>query len=452
MNALSEATGVPVAALTLVGSLFASYPLAFIHRYLFWGKSETKQNLFFATTGIGLIYSCYGKDVIHSLICTFTQWLTFKLIGHTKYSLYFSFLFQFGYLLAGYAYTETEGYDICWTMPGCVMCLRLIGFAFDRYDGIKKKEDRRPDQVENALEENPSLLETFGYIYNFNGLMIGPQYPLSLHRKLVAGELTDRPGQVPNSVGPGLAKMLMGIALLGYSQVAGGYFYPTYMEEDGFFALPYFKKLGYITITGMVYMYKYISTWTIINGATSITGLGYVKDKETGEARWDGIQNINFKLYWTASCYNDVIKSFNINTNDWVARYIFKRCRWMGSRHASHFTTLMFLAIWHGYHWCYFHMFAYEFMLINAEGALYSVTGKSKIIQSLPSWVKWLSGYCFVSFTWGFCIIDFMLIRPTFVAVWQSIYFSHHIFWMTMLVSCTLISKMMPKTEKIKSS
>jgi len=57
MNALSEAIGVPVQALTLVGSLFASYPLAFIHRYLFWGKSATTQNLFFATTGIGLIYS-----------------------------------------------------------------------------------------------------------------------------------------------------------------------------------------------------------------------------------------------------------------------------------------------------------------------------------------------------------------------------------------------------------
>ena len=39
------------------------------------------------------------------------------------------------------------------------MCLRLIGFAFDRYDGTKKKENRRPDQVENALEENPSLIE-----------------------------------------------------------------------------------------------------------------------------------------------------------------------------------------------------------------------------------------------------------------------------------------------------
>ena len=95
--------------------------------------------------------------------------------------------------------------------------------------------------------------------------MIGPQYPLSLHRKLVAGELTDRPGQVPNSVGPGLAKMLMGIALLGYSQVAGMYFYPTYMEEEAFFALPYFKKLGYISITGIVYMYKVILIFNILS-------------------------------------------------------------------------------------------------------------------------------------------------------------------------------------------
>ena len=39
------------------------------------------------------------------------------------------------------------------------MCLRLIGFAFDRFDGNKPKEDRRPDQIENALEENPSLIE-----------------------------------------------------------------------------------------------------------------------------------------------------------------------------------------------------------------------------------------------------------------------------------------------------
>jgi hypothetical protein len=29
--------------------------------------------------------------------------------------------------LVGYWYTASENYDICWTMPHCVLSLRLIG-------------------------------------------------------------------------------------------------------------------------------------------------------------------------------------------------------------------------------------------------------------------------------------------------------------------------------------
>ena len=74
-------------------------PLAFVHRYAFWGKSSTSQNLFFASTGIGLIYGCYGKDVMHSIICTLAQWATFQILGSSKRQVYISFLFQFTYLL-----------------------------------------------------------------------------------------------------------------------------------------------------------------------------------------------------------------------------------------------------------------------------------------------------------------------------------------------------------------
>ena len=42
-------------------------------------------------------------------------------------SVIISFLYNFLYLLIGYWYTEMDGYLICWTMPGCVLCLRLIG-------------------------------------------------------------------------------------------------------------------------------------------------------------------------------------------------------------------------------------------------------------------------------------------------------------------------------------
>ena len=96
---LADLTGVPLPAVTLVGSLFTSYPLAFVHRYVFWGGTPLVQNAFFATTGMALIYGCYGRDVMHSIVCTLTQWAIFKLMGSSKNQVYISFLFQFAYLL-----------------------------------------------------------------------------------------------------------------------------------------------------------------------------------------------------------------------------------------------------------------------------------------------------------------------------------------------------------------
>lgn len=42
-----------------------------------------------------------------------------------------------GYLMTGYYLTSTENYDIKWTMPHCVLTLRLIGLAFDLSDGTQ---------------------------------------------------------------------------------------------------------------------------------------------------------------------------------------------------------------------------------------------------------------------------------------------------------------------------
>ena len=55
------------------------------------------------------------------------------LAGGTLLSVLVSFIFNFGYLLVGYWYTASENYDICWTMPHCVLCLRLIGNNYCTY-------------------------------------------------------------------------------------------------------------------------------------------------------------------------------------------------------------------------------------------------------------------------------------------------------------------------------
>jgi lysophospholipid acyltransferase 5 len=44
-----------------------------------------------------------------------------------------------GYLVVGYYLEQVSGkeYNISWTMPQCVLTLRLTAVAFDLYDGAK---------------------------------------------------------------------------------------------------------------------------------------------------------------------------------------------------------------------------------------------------------------------------------------------------------------------------
>ena len=99
------------------------------------------------------------------------------------------------------------------------MCLRLIGLAYDRYDGNKTEEEIRKDQKERALKDSPSLLEVFGFSYSFMGLSVGPQYPMSLYRKLIDGELTEEKGQRPKCIQKAIAVALTGVGLMGLNEV-----------------------------------------------------------------------------------------------------------------------------------------------------------------------------------------------------------------------------------------
>jgi len=135
-----------------------------------------------------------------------------------------------------------------------------------------------------------------------------------------------------------------------------------------------------------------------------------------------------------------------------VARYIFKRCRWMGSRYASHFTTLMFLAIWHGYHLAYFVMFALEFAVVNCEKEIFKFTSSVAPIQSLPPAIRNLASYLYLSSLWGFCVIEFSLLKKEwYMPVWSSIHYANWIFfvcgWLGLGMVNSLRSKPSSKTQ-----
>lgn len=71
--------------------------------------------------------------------------------------------------------------------------------------------------------------------------------------------------------------------------------------------------------------------------------------------------------FFTATQFAHYIEAFNVNTNRWSAEYIYKRVKFLGSKLYSQLATLAFLAIWHGFHIGYYHMFYLEFIIMYLE-------------------------------------------------------------------------------------
>ncbi len=109
--------------------------------------------------------------VLHSSLCVAATYLLIKTGQGNKWTATAVFLLNMGYLFTGgcldacslidnlssvtptpsiftgYMLTASSEYDITWTMPQCVLCLRLIGLGFDVWDGTKPEESWSKDQV-----------------------------------------------------------------------------------------------------------------------------------------------------------------------------------------------------------------------------------------------------------------------------------------------------------------
>ncbi|KAJ4440234.1 hypothetical protein ANN_08373 [Periplaneta americana] len=95
------------------------------------------------------------------------------------------------FIISGYYMTGTETYDIKWSMPQCVLTLRLIGLAFDLFDGKKSEEELSQEQKKTALSKTPSLLEVAAYTYFPASFLVGPQFPMKRYLDFVSGTFKD---------------------------------------------------------------------------------------------------------------------------------------------------------------------------------------------------------------------------------------------------------------------
>lgn len=217
-----------------------------------------------------------------------------------------SFLYNFLYLLIGYWFTEMDGYLICWTMPGCVLCLRLIGkyiefffastntnlivlndkikkstfifflsgLSWDCYDGeIATKEGENvlsKDQQKAAISETPSLLEMLSHSFFLGGYLIGPLFSMEKFREFTTpGHIDTIPGSpIMYSLGRfGLSVMYMALLQIGLN-----YFPADWPDSAPYYEASLVMKMLLLPIWVRVCLYKYLSLWLLAEGVCVLSG------------------------------------------------------------------------------------------------------------------------------------------------------------------------------------
>ncbi len=281
VKTLSTATGVPAPVLRLLLSILAAYPVAQGYRIEFLRPLNTKwapfiRNLYIVVTGLSISYFFNGSDIKHSLITTIVTWFICyfgDLIGNRKLACTISFIFNFTYLLVGYYVTQTDEYDIDWTMSQCVLCLRMIGFSMDFMDGAKCLKSSAPEKkIDNkdidlktptipkqpiSFEKNiqlstlPPLIETIGYAYFFGSFLVGPQFSFHLYRKFITMSLYPDANNIPTGSNKyALKSFLLGVLYLGIHQIGAGFFPTSYLLTKEYAARPFFGRLFYMWMAG----------------------------------------------------------------------------------------------------------------------------------------------------------------------------------------------------------
>lgn len=176
-----------------------------------------------------------------------------------------------------------------------------------------------------------------------------------------------------------ITRLVLGVIYLVIFTITSKLFPLTYIISKEFQEQSFFWKVTLIAITFKIVLWKYIASWLISEGACVLSGVAY--NEKTSE--YDNCANVIVWEYETTPTFGGIIRSFNIRTNAFAAKYIFKRLKFLGSKAASQLLTLLFLATWHGLETGYFICFGMEFLIMKMETDLAAKIKVSPLLNTL---------------------------------------------------------------------
>jgi lysophospholipid acyltransferase len=246
------------------------------------------------------------------------------------------------------------------TGPQMVLTMKLTTFAWNVYDGRRPAEDLDKWQLQKRVTTYPTLLEFLGFSFYFPGILVGPYVDYASYTSLVNESLfksaQGKSSKPMRRVVPdgrkrvAYRKMLTGLVFLGLFIVLNPSFYygialtPWFLEQSLVYRIAIYQLCGFIERS------KYYAVWTLTEGASILTGLGFTGYGPSGESLWEGAANVKVRDIELPPNFKVLLDSWNINTNIWLRECIYKRVTPKGQKAGLRSTLLTFLtsAFWHG--------------------------------------------------------------------------------------------------------
>lgn len=233
-----------------------------------------------------------------------------------------------------------------------------------------------------------------------------------------------------------MLRLLGGLACLGLYFYGSLHWPPEYLQSAAFASASLWWKLTAMAIVAKVYMYKYVAVWMTTEAACILAGVTGASHSSNGAAGLNLYQhtNVNLTQFEFAHSCTDIISSYNMTTNGFAFRYVYRRLKFLGNIHLSKLLTLLFLSVWHGFASGYHFAFSTEFLLLYFEKSFSGVFQAaqerwSPLNSDYLKPVVWLAGRLYTYYFIGYAFVAFMFLHAElWWPILGSVYFVGHLF------------------------
>ncbi|KZT72694.1 MBOAT-domain-containing protein [Daedalea quercina L-15889] len=381
---LAAAVGASLDQVKLISCLLVSYPLGSIFIRLPVSRPNIRHAFNVAVTSIYLLpilnmgtayFQLLGDILFTYYVAAYVKsskmpWIVFgTIMSHLTLN----------HIIRAILGQSYETYEI--TGPQMVLAMKLTTFAWSVFDGRRPVEELDKYQTEKRVTEYPSLLGFLGFAFYFPGFLVGPSLEYADYDILVHGTLfkqlekKDDTGRGSRKLVPkgrkrvAYRRMFLGLALLGTYVAFAGSANLGVTVQDWYVQKGFVYRVAYLQFCGFIERTKYYAIWTLTEGASILTGLGFTGFNAKGKSTWKGAANVDMMNIEFAPNFKVLLDSWNIKTNVWLRECIYKRVTPKGKKPGFRSSMLTFAtsAIWHGVQGGYYLTFAFGGFIQTAQ-------------------------------------------------------------------------------------